>query len=312
MENFSKAREVLSDFLKHDISILKKSDLSEEQIFSVWEILAGLDSGKIRIATKIKDSSSQSPKENWIIDQIAKIAINLSFILYDNKIINYQPINPSLNNENDQHEYQFFKPAQPFFDKIPSKFANWNEKKFLSSKIRIIPGAYVRYSSFIGEYSVLMPSFVNMGAFIGSGSMIDTWATVGSCAQIGNRCHISGGAGIGGVLEPIGANPTIIEDDCFIGARSEICEGVIVGKGSVIGMGCYIGSSTKIIDRETGEIFIGFIPPYSVVVPGSYKTKTRNSSFEGEVSTYCVLIIKKIDEKTRSKVKINDILRNND
>lgn len=303
MESFNKAREVLSEFLNRNISEIKKSDLSEEQVFSVWEILAGLDSGKIRIANKIQKTDNEQLKNHWEVDQIAKIAISLSFLLYENKILNHKVKVPGLHLSHDEQEN--FKPAQTYFDKIPSKFDDWTEKKFLSSKIRVVPGAYVRYSSFIGEYSVLMPSFVNMGAYIDSGTMIDTWASVGSCAQIGKNCHISGGAGIGGVLEPIGLNPTIIEDHCFIGARSEICEGVIIGEGSVIGMGCYIGSSTKIIDRKTGEIFIGFVPPYSVVVPGTYKNKEYSDDF----GTYCVFIIKKIDEKTRSKVKINELLR---
>jgi 2,3,4,5-tetrahydropyridine-2-carboxylate N-succinyltransferase len=303
MESFKKAREVLSEFLSKNISELKKSDLSGEQIFSVWEILAGLDSGVIRIANKINNHKDDI-KNNWVVDQIAKIAINLSFLLYENKIINNKV--GAINPQNLEESEEIFKPAQPFFDKIPSKFENWNEKKFLESKIRVVPGAYVRYSSFIEKYSVLMPSFVNMGAFIDSGTMIDTWASVGSCAQIGKNCHISGGAGIGGVLEPIGASPTIIEDNCFIGARSEVCEGVIVGEGSVIGMGCFIGSSTKIIDRASCEIFSGFVPPYSVVVPGTYKNKEFSSDF----GTYCVFIIKKIDEKTRNKVRINDLLRN--
>lgn len=303
MENFQKAREVLSEFLSKNISELKKSDLSGEQIFSIWEILAGLDSGVIRIANKINNSSDI--KQNWNLDQIAKIAINLSFLLYENKITNNKVSVNFSKSHLEENESESFNPSQPFFDKIPSKFDNWNEKKFSESKIRVVPGAYVRYSAFIEKYCVLMPSFVNMGAFIDSGTMIDTWATIGSCAQIGKNCHISGGTGIGGVLEPIGAHPTIIEDNCFIGARSEICEGVVVGEGSVIGMGCFIGSSTKIIDRASGEIFSGFIPPFSVVVPGTYKNKEFSSDF----GTYCVLIIKKIDEKTRMKLRINDLLR---
>ena len=292
MEYFTKAREVISFFLDKNLNDIKKSDLSEEQIFSIYEILAGLNLGKIKIA-KHNGCKNINLKQNWDVDKIAKLAISLSFLLYENHVINLS------------RDHEIFKSYQSFYDKIPSKFENWNEKKFASAKIRVVPGGYARYSSHIGSSCVLMPSFVNMGAFIDCGSMIDTWASVGSCAYVGKNCHISGGAGIGGVLEPIGANPTIIEDNCFIGARSEICEGVIIGEGSVIGMGCFIGSSTKIINRETNEIFYGFVPPYSVVVPGTYTNPAHSDKF----GTYCVLIIKTIDEKTRAKVKINDLLR---
>ncbi len=298
MNNFEKAHDVLSKFIDFDISLLTKEDLSDEEIFSIWEILAGLDSGNLRIAEKI-NNNEDDPRLNWKVNKIAKIAITLSFLLYSNKIINYkEPILKNQILDSEEIFFNEFTPYQAFFDKIPSKFEKWNEERFQKEQIRVVPQAYVRYSSFIAPKSILMPSFVNMGAYIDSGSMIDTWATIGSCAQIGKKCHISGGSGIGGVLEPINANPTIIEDECFIGARSEICEGVIVGKGSVISMGCFIGSSTKIIDRETGRIYKGFIPPYSVVVPGSYKV---NDSENG-LSTYCVLIIKKISEETRRKI----------
>jgi 2,3,4,5-tetrahydropyridine-2-carboxylate N-succinyltransferase len=190
------------------------------------------------------------------------------------------------------------------FDKIESKFAKWDEKDFEEAGFRVVPGALVRLGSHIGKQSVIMPSFVNIGAYIGSGTMIDTWATIGSCAYVGNNCHISGGAGIGGVLEPLQAKPVVIENNCFIGARSEIVEGVIVGKGSVISMGVFIGASTKIVDRKTGEITYGKVPPYSVVVPGSLP-----DGKPGLPSLSCAVIIKQVDEKTREKVAITDLLR---
>jgi 2,3,4,5-tetrahydropyridine-2-carboxylate N-succinyltransferase len=189
-----------------------------------------------------------------------------------------------------------------WFDKIDQKFLYWSEDDFKNNKIRAVPGCFIRKSAYIAPNVILMPSFVNVGAFVDSGTMIDTWSTIGSCAQIGKNCHISGGVGIGGVLEPIQNNPVIIEDNCFIGARSEIAEGVIIGEGSVIGMGCYIASSTKIVNRNTKEITYGYIPPYSVVVPGNIK-------YDDNLSTYCLLIIKNVDEKTRSKTKINELLR---
>ncbi|MDR2609305.1 MAG: 2,3,4,5-tetrahydropyridine-2,6-dicarboxylate N-succinyltransferase, partial [Rickettsiales bacterium] len=188
-------------------------------------------------------------------------------------------------------------------DKINNKFDGWNEKRFCQSKIRAVPGCFVRQSAYIGTNVVLMPSFVNVGAYIDSGTMIDTWSTIGSCTQVGKNCHISGGVGIGGVLEPIQASPVVIEDNCFIGARSEIAEGVIIREGAVLGMGVFIGASTKIIDRETNKVLYGEVPPYSVVVPGSIPSKNN-------ISTYCAVIIKKVDEKTRSKTSINEILRN--
>jgi 2,3,4,5-tetrahydropyridine-2-carboxylate N-succinyltransferase len=334
MSSFEKARDVLSVFLNRNLSSIKKSDLSEEEIFSIWEILAGLDSGKIRIANKILDHKDEfEPISNNIninlqntykIDEIAKIAIILSFLLYENKLINYTKkhkkihINQNFKPENTINsvdedfisqnidEYaDFFEPSQSFFDKIPSKFENWDEKKFKEAKIRVVPHAYARYASYIAKDVILMPSFVNIGAYIDSKTMIDTWSTVGSCVQIGKNCHISGGVGLGGVLEPISARPTIIEDDCFIGARSEICEGVVVGKGSVISMGCYIGASTRIIDRESGFIYQGYVPEYSVVVPGTYSNPKYSSCY----SLYCVYIVKKTNDQTRKKTSINQILR---
>lgn len=249
---------------------------------AVNETLALLDRGEIRICEKTSGS--------WQVNQWIKKAILLSFRLNDNFLSKSQSIAGD---------------ASTYFDKVPLKFSNWTEEDFRKAGFRAIPGSVVRYSAYIAKGVVLLPSFVNLGAYVDEGSMIDTWATVGSCAQIGKNCHISGGAGIGGVLEPLQANPVIIEDDCFIGARSEIAEGVIVEKGSVISMGVYIGASTKIIDRETGEIFYGRVPAYSVVVPGNIASSKGNK----DVSLYAAVIVKKVDEKTRSKTSINELLR---
>ena len=194
-----------------------------------------------------------------------------------------------------------------WWDKVPSKFSKWNAKDFQDNNFRTVPGSIVRYSAYISPEAILMPSFVNLGARVGSGTMIDTWVTVGSCAQVGKNCHISGGVGLGGVLEPLQATPVIIEDNCFIGARSEIAEGVIVEEGAVISMGVYIGASTKIIDRQSGEIFYGKVPAYSVVVPGSMETSSEHNN--GKLSLYCAVIVKRVDEKTRSKTSINELLR---
>ena len=195
-----------------------------------------------------------------------------------------------------------------WFDKVASKFQNWDDTRFRNAGFRAVPNCIVRHSAFIAPSVVLMPSFVNLGAYIDTGTMIDTWATVGSCAQIGKNCHISGGAGIGGVLEPLQANPVIIEDNCFVGARSEVAEGVIIGEGSVLSMGVFIGASTKIVDRSTGEIHMGKVPPYSVVVPGSLPGKILPNGLMAP-SLYCTVIVKRVDEKTRSKTSINDLLR---
>ncbi len=250
---------------------------------AVNEIMNALDCGKLRICQKINNS--------WQVNQWLKKAILLSFRLNDNYI-----------SELDKSSGDTVK----FFDKISLKFANWSENDFRQAGFRALNGAVVRHSAFIAKNVVLMPSFVNLGAYVDEGTMVDTWATVGSCAQIGKNCHISGGAGIGGVLEPLQANPVIIEDNCFIGARSEIAEGVIVETGSVISMGVYIGSSTKIIDRETGEIHYGRVPAYSVVVPGNIATSSKS---DANLSLYCAVIVKKVDEKTRSKTSINELLR---
>lgn len=249
---------------------------------AVNQTLAALDDGQIRICEK-KDGV-------WQVNQWIKKAILLSFRLNDNFLSKSQNLSGD---------------ASTYFDKVPLKFAKWSEEDFRKSGFRAVPGAVVRYSSFIAKNVVLLPSFVNLGAYVDEGTMIDTWATVGSCAQIGKNCHISGGAGIGGVLEPLQANPVIIEDDCFIGARSEIAEGVIVEKGSVISMGVYIGASTKIIDRESGEIFYGRVPAYSVVVPGNIASTKGDKN----VSLYAAVIVKKVDEKTRSKTSVNELLR---
>ncbi|HYD32292.1 MAG TPA: 2,3,4,5-tetrahydropyridine-2,6-dicarboxylate N-succinyltransferase [Azospirillaceae bacterium] len=249
---------------------------------AVEEALAGLDSGKLRVAEKI-DSQ-------WTVHQWLKKAVLLSFRLNDNALI---PGGPG---------------EAPWFDKVPSKFAGWDDARYRAAGFRAVPGAVVRKSAFIAPSVVLMPSFVNVGAYVDRGAMVDTWATVGSCAQIGRNVHLSGGAGIGGVLEPLQANPVIIEDDCFIGARAEVAEGVIVEQGSVLSMGVYLGASTKIIDRATGEVFYGRVPAYSVVVSGSLPGKPLPDGTPGP-SLYCAVIVKRVDEKTRSKTSINDLLR---
>lgn len=239
-----------------------------------------LDSGRLRVCVK--------KNGEWIVNQWTKKAILLSFKLNDNEIIKAS--------------------HSTWFDKVPSKTSNWNQDDHIKAGFRYVPNAVIRKSAFIAKGVVLMPSFVNLGAYVDEGTMIDTWATVGSCAQIGKNCHISGGAGIGGVLEPLQANPVIIEDNSFVGARSEVAEGVIIGEGSVLSMGVFIGASTKIIDRATGEIHMGKVPPYSVVVPGSLPGKNLPDGSVGP-SLYCAVIVKRVDEKTRSKTSINDLLR---
>ncbi|MEJ0063276.1 MAG: 2,3,4,5-tetrahydropyridine-2,6-dicarboxylate N-succinyltransferase [Alphaproteobacteria bacterium] len=243
--------------------------------------LAALDAGELRVARK----------ENgvWSVNQWLKQAILLSFRLNDNTVI---------------------APDAPvrWFDKIPGKFENWDEARFRASGIRAVPGGFARYGAYIGPNVVLMPSFVNIGAYVDTGTMVDGWATVGSCAQIGKNVHISGGAGIGGVLEPLQANPVIIEDNCFIGARAEVAEGAIVEEGAVLSMGVYLGASTKIVDRATGEIFMGRVPAYSVVVPGSLPGKNLPDGSPGP-SLYCAVIVKRVDAATRAKTGINELLR---
>jgi 2,3,4,5-tetrahydropyridine-2-carboxylate N-succinyltransferase len=250
---------------------------------SVEEAIDFLDSGRLRVASKAG--------EEWFTCQWLKKAVLLSFRLHANELMGQ---GGGLNRD---------PGTGPWWDKVPSKFGEWNEAHFKQAGFRAVPGSVVRRGAHIGRNVVLMPSFVNIGAFVDEGTMVDTWATVGSCAQIGRNVHISGGAGIGGVLEPLQAGPTIIEDDCFIGARSEVAEGVIVGQGAVLSMGVFIGASTKIVDRSTGEVFRGRVPPYSVVVPGSLPDPN------GGPSLYCAVIVKRVDAQTRSKTSINELLR---
>ena len=245
---------------------------------AVDEALALLDRGAVRVAEPDADGG-------WRVNQWLKQAVLLSFRLNDN-----QPIDGAIE-------------GQRAYDKVPSKFAHWDEGAFRTAGFRVVPGAIVRRGVHIGKGCVLMPSFVNIGAYVGDGTMVDTWATVGSCAQIGRNVHISGGAGIGGVLEPLQADPVIIGDGAFIGARSEVAEGVRVGEGAVLSMGVYLGASTKIIDRATGEVHRGVVPPYAVVVPGSI------GGGDGKPSLYCAVIVKTVDAQTRSKTGINELLR---
>ncbi len=257
---------------------------------AVAEALNLLDSGQARVAQKIEGKSGP---EAWQINQWLKKAVLLSFRLEDN-----QPFVTSIDTG-----HQVFG-----YDKVPLKFAHWTAAQFKAAGFRAVPGSVVRKSAFIAPNVILMPSFVNLGAYVDSGTMVDTWATVGSCAQIGKNVHLSGGVGIGGVLEPLQANPTIIEDNCFIGARSEVVEGVIVGEGAVLSMGVFIGASTKIIDRAAGKIHIGYVPPYSVVVSGSMPGKPLPDGTPGP-SLYCAVIVKTVDAQTRSKTGINELLR---
>jgi 2,3,4,5-tetrahydropyridine-2-carboxylate N-succinyltransferase len=249
---------------------------------AVNEALNLLDTGQARVAEKSDDG--------WQVNQWLKKAVLLSFRLNDMAPISGGP------------------DGAPWFDKVVSKFLDWDDARFRDAGFRAVPNCIVRHSAYIAPGVVLMPSFVNLGAYVDSGTMVDTWATVGSCAQIGKDCHISGGAGIGGVLEPLQAGPVIIEDNCFIGARSEVAEGVVVEQGSVLSMGVYIGASTKIIDRATGEVHFGRVPAYSVVVPGSVAGKDLADGTPGP-GLYCAVIVKRVDEQTRSKTSINELLR---
>ena len=254
---------------------------------AVETALEALDAGKARVAEKIPGATGPN---SWKVNQWLKKAVILSFRLNDNAIIEGGP------------------GGATWWDKIPSKFAGWGENRFREAGFRAVPGAVVRRAAFIAKDVVLMPSFVNLGAYVDQKTMVDTWVTVGSCAQIGKNVHLSGGVGIGGVLEPLQANPTIIEDDCFIGARSEVVEGVIVGRGSVVSMGVFISASTKIVDRATGKIHYGYVPPYSVVVSGSLPGKPLPDGSPGP-SLYCAVIVKTVDAQTRSKTGINELLR---
>ena len=254
---------------------------------AVQAALDGLDRGELRVAEK--------QGGQWQTNQWLKKAVLLSFRLVDSELIpgggNYPRLGQSA-----------------WYDKVPSKFAGWDAEKFRAAGFRAVPDCVVRRSAYVAPGVVLMPSFVNVGAYVDSGTMVDTWVTIGSCAQIGKNCHISGGVGIGGVLEPIQAGPVVIEDNCFIGARSEVVEGVVVGEGSVISMGVFIGASTKIIDRATGDVHYGKVPPYSVVVSGALPGKPLPNGEPGP-SLYCAVIVKRVDEKTRAKTSINELLR---
>ncbi|MDO6416666.1 2,3,4,5-tetrahydropyridine-2,6-dicarboxylate N-succinyltransferase [Sphingomonas sp. BIUV-7] len=243
---------------------------------AVESAIAGLDAGEYRVAEKVANA--------WTVNQWLKKAVLLSFRLNDNAVVGADA-------------------GGPAFDKVPLKWAGWGDNRFREAGFRAVPGAVARSGAFIGKGCVLMPSFVNIGAYVGEGTMVDTWTTVGSCAQIGRNVHLSGGVGIGGVLEPLQADPVIIEDNCFIGARSEVAEGVIVEEGAVLSMGVYLGASTKIVDRATGEIVIGRVPSYSVVVPGTLPGK------DGGPGLYCAVIVKRVDAQTRSKTGINELLR---
>ena len=249
---------------------------------AVEAAIESLDDGRARVAEKAKDG--------WQVHQWLKKAVLLSFRLTD-----MGPIGGAPGGAN-------------WWDKVPSKFEGWGENRFRAAGFRAVPGAIVRRGAFIAPGAVLMPSFVNLGAHVGENTMVDTWATVGSCAQIGRNCHISGGAGIGGVLEPIQAGPVVIEDNCFIGARSEVAEGVVVSEGSVLSMGVFLGASTRIVDRATGEVFVGRVPPYSVVVPGALPGRALPDGSPGP-SLYCAVIVKRVDAQTRSKTSINELLR---
>ena len=261
-----------------ELSPATKGEVAE----AVSESIRLLDSGTLRVATKEADG--------WVTHQWLKKAVLLSFRLNDNVIMSGGPA------------------GSAWWDKVPSKFEGWGADEFSKAGFRAVPNCTVRRGAYIAPNAILMPSFVNIGAYVDTGTMVDTWVTVGSCAQIGKNVHLSGGVGIGGVLEPVQAGPTIIEDNCFIGARSEVVEGVVVGEGSVISMGVFIGQSTKVIDRETGEVFMGRVPPYSVVVSGSMPGKPLPDGTMGP-SLYCAVIVKRVDAKTRAKTGINELLR---
>jgi len=273
--NIKSFENIINEAWNNKNQVNSKSD--KKIINAISRTIDLLDSGKIRVAEK--------KNNQWYVNQWIKKAILLSFRVNKMKASK--------------------GPYSTWYDKIDGKTQGWNEKKIAAAGFRYVPNGVIRKGAFVAKNVVLMPSFLNVGSFVDEGSMIDTWASVGSCAQVGKNCHISGGAGIGGVLEPMQANPTIIEDNCFVGARAEIAEGVIVGKGSVLSMGVYIGASTRIFDRVTGKIHFGKVPEYSVVVPGSMPSKNNPDG----PSLYCVVIVKKVDEKTRSKTSINDLLR---
>ena len=273
--NLDKFEKIINEAFENKEKINANADKSI--IDAIRETIELTDQGKVRVAEKKSGS--------WIVNQWVKKAILLSFKINKMEILK--------------------GPYTSWYDKVPGKSVNWKEEDWKNAGYRQVPNGVVRKGSFIAKNAVLMPCFVNLGAYVDEGTMIDTWASVGSCAQVGKNCHISGGAGIGGVLEPLQAGPVIIEDNCFVGARSEIAEGVLVEEGAVISMGVYIGASTKIVDRSTGEITYGKVPAYSVVVPGSLPNKKNPDG----PSLYCAVIVKQVDEKTRSKTSINDLLR---
>ena len=254
---------------------------SPKVLEAVEAAVSGLNAGRLRVTEKLDGQ--------WVTHQWLKKAVLLYFRLHDNQVMKAGGY------------------AQ-FFDKVPLKFSHLDEAQIREAGVRVVPPAVARHGAFIAKGAVLMPSYVNIGAYVGEGTMVDTWATVGSCAQIGKNVHLSGGVGIGGVLEPLQANPTIVEDNCFIGARSEVVEGVIVREGSVLSMGVFISATTKIVDRETGETFMGEVPAYSVVVPGALPGKTMKNGQPGP-SLYCAVIVKRVDAQTRSKTSINELLR---
>ena len=281
--NISNAESIIDDAWERldDITTETKGELRQ----AVDDTLEGLDSGTLRVAEKIDGE--------WRTNQWLKKAVLLSFRLYDSAPISGGPGGNA-----------------PWYDKVRSKFDGWDDARFRAAGFRAVPHCVVRHSAYIAPGVILMPSFVNIGAYVDSGTMIDTWVTVGSCAQIGKNCHISGGAGIGGVLEPLQAGPVIIEDNCFIGARSEVVEGVVVEEGAVLSMGVFIGASTKIVDRATGEIHYGRVPSYSVVVSGTLPpTSSATGANRQDPSLYCAVIVKRVDERTRSKTSINELLR---
>ena len=281
--NISNAESIIDDAWERldDITTETKGELRQ----AVDDTLEGLDSGTLRVAEKSDGE--------WRTNQWLKKAVLLSFRLYDSAPISGGPGGNA-----------------PWYDKVRSKFDGWDDARFRAAGFRAVPHCVVRHSAYIAPGVILMPSFVNIGAYVDSGTMIDTWVTVGSCAQIGKNCHISGGAGIGGVLEPLQAGPVIIEDNCFIGARSEVVEGVVVEEGAVLSMGVFIGASTKIVDRATGEIHYGRVPSYSVVVSGTLPpTSSSTSANRQDPSLYCAVIVKRVDERTRSKTSINELLR---
>jgi 2,3,4,5-tetrahydropyridine-2,6-dicarboxylate N-succinyltransferase len=277
LESIMDTRQSIIEAAFEDRANINPANATAEIKSTVASVIADLDAGKLRVASRIGDS------QQWETHQWLKKAVLLSFRLDDNVLLD--------------------DGVTRYFDKVPPKFANYTEEDFKAGGFRVVPNAIVRRGSFIAKNTVLMPSYVNIGAYVGEGSMVDTWATVGSCAQIGKNVHLSGGVGIGGVLEPVQAGPTIIGDNCFIGARSEVVEGVVVEDNCVISMGVYIGQSTKIYDRETGEVFYGRVPAGSVVVSGNLPSK------DGSYSLYCAVIVKKVDAKTLGKVGINELLR---